>query len=341
MTLVTGFSLHRQNKILNQLHADQIALLPILTKKIPTFDFALLFAEGVDEIHLRQNEIHKTMRDNVLFELGLCIMALGADRVILLAKKCIHIPDDLIGIGSIGIEHITYDSDDAFYSSIEQITNSIASKASHIELQLAAQINSVVEHIEKNADLISPVFIGAAVSSAEAYFMNFIVRLLEHGKQFMRKRDHASFPFPKQFHFCILIPTFIDEATRNNIQKYYQKHAYEEFIVASAGMRDLYFRGHYDEASDSLIILDIPSSVTASYSVVNTILHMDCDDEYDHTTEARFITKESDIYEYTLKKLFTPKIARVRLSFLHDADPVNKIVNQFSTIEIVRENINQ
>lgn len=33
--------------------AGNIALLPSLTKKIPTFDFALIFAETVDELKLR------------------------------------------------------------------------------------------------------------------------------------------------------------------------------------------------------------------------------------------------------------------------------------------------
>lgn len=321
-------------------HADQIALLPILAKKIPTFDFALIVADGVDEVNLRQNEIHKTMRDNVLFELGLCIMALGAERVILLAESCVHIPDDLSGIGSIGIKHITYDSDDSFPSSVEQLYDTIEARADHMDLQLSAQIDSVAAHIEKNAKLISPVFVGAAVSSAEAYFMNFVVRLLEHSDHFIRKRDQTSFPFPKHFQFRILIPTLIDGSTRSAIHEYYQRHQCEEFVIAHAGMRDLYFRGVYDEAKHHLTIIDIPTSVSASYSVVSTILHIDSDDEYDATAEERFITKESDIYEYTLKQLFTPQAARDRLAFLHECETIETIVKQLSAIEIIRMDMN-
>lgn len=78
---------------------EQIALLPALLKKIPTFDFALIVAEGVDTVKLRGSEERSAIRDNVIFELGLCTMALGAERVILLAEENVRIPEDLIGVG--------------------------------------------------------------------------------------------------------------------------------------------------------------------------------------------------------------------------------------------------
>ncbi len=99
--------------------SEHIALLPSLSKKIPTFDFALIFAEGVDTVQMRGEDVHKSMRDNVLFELGLCVMALGTDRVILFAEDSIHIPDDLIGVGKLGVKHISYVSSD-FDLSVDQ-----------------------------------------------------------------------------------------------------------------------------------------------------------------------------------------------------------------------------
>ena len=79
-----------------------IALLPMLIKKIPTFDFAVLICEGHDETDMFRNgnmeHIH-TMRDNVLFEIGLCSMALGLNRVILLTDCSVRLPEDLRGIG--------------------------------------------------------------------------------------------------------------------------------------------------------------------------------------------------------------------------------------------------
>ena len=95
--------------LFNQAHnTEQIALLPSLSKKIPTFDFALIVAEGVDTVKLRGNEEQIAIRDNVIFELGLCVMALGVERVILLAEESVRIPEDLIGVGKIGIEYVTF-----------------------------------------------------------------------------------------------------------------------------------------------------------------------------------------------------------------------------------------
>ena len=81
---------------------QNIALLPMLIKKIPTFDFAVLICEGHDETDMFRNgevERTQTMRDNVLFEIGLCSMALGLNRVILLTDGSVRLPEDLQGIG--------------------------------------------------------------------------------------------------------------------------------------------------------------------------------------------------------------------------------------------------
>jgi len=81
-------------------HYDNIALLPMLIKKIPTFDFAVLIYEGHDTTHIFRGEnskVVRTMRDNVLFEIGLCAMAIGLNRTILVTDEDVHLPDDLYG----------------------------------------------------------------------------------------------------------------------------------------------------------------------------------------------------------------------------------------------------
>ena len=94
-----------------------IALLPTLLKKIPTFDFAVVLGDAVDVLsEFRDEETQKrVMRDNVLFESGLCTMALGADRVILLIENDIRIPEDLhgVGVGNLGVEYLEYSNQKA------------------------------------------------------------------------------------------------------------------------------------------------------------------------------------------------------------------------------------
>ncbi len=322
-------------------NAQQIALLPALAKKIPTFDFALIFAEGVDEVKLRGIEDCKTMRDNVLFELGLCVMGLGTERVILFAEDSIHLPDDLAGIGKIGIEHITFHEKDDFEASLHKVEHTITEKALLYDEQFSQQLDAIIQHINVNARIISPVFIGAAVSSAEAYFTNFIIRLLEHtnGCFHGKGASDQTYQFPKDFQIKIIMPTGVDQMTRTAISNYYQRHRLQEFVVEAAGIRDLFFHGTYDEAKQALIIYDIPSSITASYVVVNSILNIDSDDEYDISAEKRFITKEMDIYEYTLKKLFTYEIAEQRLHFIQDPNKKAVILQQLQNITILHADI--
>ena len=77
-----------------------ISLLPMLVKKIPTFDFAVLICEGHDRTMVQRGEHGETvptMRDNVLFEIGLCVMALGLPRVILVTDGQVRLPEDLMG----------------------------------------------------------------------------------------------------------------------------------------------------------------------------------------------------------------------------------------------------
>lgn len=313
--------------------SEHIALLPSLSKKIPTFDFALIFAEGVDTVQMRGKDMQKFMRDNVLFELGLCVMALGTERVILFAEDSIHIPDDLIGVGKLGVKYINYVSSD-FDLSIDQLGTEIENASELLENNLKTQIDNVISHINISADIISPVFVGAAVSSAEAYFFNFIIRLLENlDKEIIDTTDNSGFVQPvEKVKIKILLPTTIDKTTGRKINEYYEKEGMSKYLIKDAGIRGLDFKGTVKDGE--LFVTDIPTSVTASYSVVNSILNIDSDDEYDQTAEKRFVTKEIDVYAYTLKKLLIPEIAAQRIPFIKDENKKAKIIAALKKVKI-------
>ncbi len=312
---------------------EHIALLPVLSKKIPTFDFALVFAEAVDSVQLRGETVQSSMRDNVLFELGLCVMALGTERVILFAENSVHIPDDLIGIGKIGVKYITYSPSD-FDSSVNLLGAEISNTSEALETNIKTQIDNIIDHIRINADVISPVFVGAAVSSAEAYFFNFIIRLLENlEKGIIDTADNSCFVQPiEKTQIRILLPTVIDKNTRNKINDYYKESKISNYLIKDAGIRGLDFKGTVTDGE--LIVTDIPTSVTASYTVVNSILNIESDDEYDLNAEKRFVSKEIDIYAYTLKKLLLPEIASQRLFFISDRNKKSKILEALKRTEL-------
>lgn len=62
-------------------------------------DFALLIASSLDTLSTR-GESWNVMRDNVLFELGIFLGALGPERTFLLINRALspHIPTDLGGV---------------------------------------------------------------------------------------------------------------------------------------------------------------------------------------------------------------------------------------------------
>lgn len=326
--------------LFSQAHdTTHIALLPSLAKKIPTFDFALIFAEGLDKVKIRGDDA-LAMRDNVIFELGLCVMALGVERVILLAEENIRIPEDLVGIGKVGIQYVTFSSSDKA-SAVQKVGNIIVDKSEELSRKFGLQLNSIIKHINLSADLISPVFIGAAVSSAEAYFLNFIVRLLENVDKGFSPENNTSIrhKFPDRFEIKIMVPTTVDSLTRSEISKYYRQNNYQEFVIRDAGIRGLFFYGKFNEADNTLTVVDIPTSITASYVVVNSILNIDSDDDFDTFAEERFVTKEMDVYAFTLSKLLTGKVARERLAFITDFNKKENILRMLENVKIEMLNI--
>ena len=75
-----------------------------MLKKIPTFDFAIILATPDEFIKRQRNGVTEEcvgMRDNVIFEIGLCVMALGCNRTLILQHKDAYLFDDLIGVSGI------------------------------------------------------------------------------------------------------------------------------------------------------------------------------------------------------------------------------------------------
>ena len=86
--------------------------MPNLIKKIPTFDYAIIVCEGHDTVLMDRDDCKepiKVMRDNVLFEIGLCVMALGVTKVVLVSDSLTRMPDDLSGLGGeLAVKRIIY-----------------------------------------------------------------------------------------------------------------------------------------------------------------------------------------------------------------------------------------
>ena len=321
------------DELFEQAHnKNNIALLPTLVKKIPSFDFALIVAEGVDKTLFRQTENIKSIRDNVIFEIGLCIMGLGVEHVILMSEKHVRLPDDLIGNNGIGIFHIEFQSYNLHHK-IEEVENFI------IEKSLQKNLDDIAQHIFINSKNVSPVFIGASISLAESYFNNFLIRLTEYLDQpIYDATTHQEISVDRQnIQINIILPTRLNENIRTQIQNYYQMQSLNNYYIHNAGTRHLFFKGK--NMDKTLHITDIPTSITASYSVVNTILNIDSDDNFDTHAKIRFMTKEIDMFEYALSKFLQNDYLEERLNYINDQSKREEMKLLLSNVHIEQKDI--
>jgi len=267
---------------------NHVALLPTLIKKIPTFDYAILICEGHDLTTIRRDSKTlqvKSMRDNVLFEIGLCTMALGLKRTILVTDSYVHLPDDLIGLNdTIALKQF-------ILSDFEQI------------------VHEIDDYIKQTGDVLHQVIIGAASSTACGYISNFIFRILEHinddinfsyaGKTFSMK-----VPLNKVF-LDIVLPSNITPDILESLRK--ESRNLTQGCIYTARNRPVYFSCTFQ--NNELHIIDYPTNIVTSYDTAKIILNMDADDTLDYNAEQRFTTKELNLYESTLKSLLTPEFA--------------------------------
>ena len=278
-----------------------IALLPMLIKKIPTFDYAILICEGHDTTTIRRGDTAQsvqTMRDNVLFEIGLCVMALGLSRTILVTDPVVRLPDDLVGVGKTSaLKRVLYQPSDPH--SIRHANEEVLSHIAQIE-RASAEIDS---YIRQSGDVLTPVVIGAASSTACGYVSNFIFRTLEHIEKGIQDTDSGEILYFSPDRICmhIVLPETFDAETSGKAEKALAK--YRKAAVLFARNRRAEFR--YFIRDDMLHIVDYPTSVVTSYDTARMILNMDADDTLDTSAAARFTAKELNLFEATLRAMLT------------------------------------
>lgn len=264
-----------------------IALLPMLCKKIPSFDYAVLVCEGHDLTTITRGPetlVVKTMRDNVLFEIGLSAMALGISKTILVTEPDVHLPEDLVGTnGNLAVKRIFLTSGDV----------------------VADQIDS---HIQETGEELHQVVIGASFATASGLLTNFICKVLASLKdglypdiseeEMKRKSVKALQYIPLQnVHMHIRIVENYNECRK-------QLDAVKKTFLRRSVLRpDRPYGFHCYFDGNDLHIVDYPTNLATSYDTAKMILMLDADDALDNNAERRFIAKELRLYEASLRTL--------------------------------------
>lgn len=270
---------------------NSIALLPMLIKKIPTFDFAILLCEGHDKTVVMREGLPidvNVMRDNVLFEIGLCAVSLGLEKVILLADDTVRLPEDLMGLdGQLALKHITFptawNSRTVSFETLEAITDDI------------------FNYIQSKQSMASPVIIGAAASTASGYVTNYIFKIIESiSNGFLDKQSgEIVLHDTSKIRIHIHIPLLFSERTMEAAKKHLAKLSVG--ALPHARQRSLEF--HYRMDNDVLVIEDYPTTLITSYNTAKAILKLSADDTADRNAERRFVEKELDLFESAMYSL--------------------------------------
>ena len=329
---------------------SNIALLPMLIKKIPTFDFAILICEGHDTTDISRNgsfEHVQTMRDNVLFEIGLCSMALGLNRVILLTDGSVRLPEDLQGKGGEqAIKVVSYDANEqgSYQDAASETIDYMASITDRVkDLQTMEQlVNDIDLHISGNIGKLYPTVIGASVSTANGYMTNFILRTLEKCDQGLvldNSKEEEIFPDDKIFMHIILPMEYTPETPSRSREK---MQSFEVGTCPHARFRQAEFR--YRREGDELHIYDYPSTLVTGYATARIILSIDADDSRDPEAERRFNAKELDLFESALHALMCEQFIRGTVRHFYEDDTeedeekmAQRLLAMMDHIEIRRE----
>lgn len=290
----------------NAKQSNSIALLPLLIKKIPSFDFAIIICEGHDKTDLVRNgksENVMTMRDNVLFEIGLSSMSLGITRVILLTDKNVRLPEDLTGVNG-----------------------EIASKRIEFENDISAVFGHLSDYIRETISDYFPVVVGAAASTAVGYVQNFIMRFYENYRgKIVSNGTELSFPIEKVF-IKVYIP---EEYCKNDYDNSIQNvRLLQKGYIDDNSVRLCSFSFYQED--DKLIIVDFPTTLRTSYSTAKLILNIQADDSYDTEAEKRYLRKEFMLFantiDFLLQKSNLKKLCSNATSEV--VDVVNKNVSE-------------
>ncbi len=303
-----------------------------LTKRIPSFDFAIVVA-GKDDMlppEDRKNpQDEYRMRDNVIFELGMCCMALGESRVILLRHKNVRLFADLRG--NTADLHKKYKNNELHSTPLKPENIQLATFDYETQDDIGAISNDILKCIIAKSDDYAPVIIGAACSTASGYAGNFINAAMRAFMKYAHQDPKIKLDIPGRPDLCalckdltnlefrILLPSAI---AYNEKPKFFSntrvacKSVYcnrNLGIIPDCEITDT-DRGRTitfacKQVGSKLFLIDIPTTILASYDTATKILRINDDTPQEGIPEQqlRYMTKEIDMFNASLKRLMPPR----------------------------------
>lgn len=322
------------DEFFNKVYGDEYtltksyALFPFLVKKIPSFDYAIIVAGDDDRMQKNgaEGQEYVTARDNVIFELGLCAMALGDKRVIIVHHEDVRLIDDLRGYGESAQQRIR-DGAIGFEDTVLSSSNvQLKTFDYNADSDFSAIAKKISAYILETRETYSPVVVGAACSTALGYKDNFLMAFSKAVEKTdfsvpgsaMCGDDDAPWlrellSHPENVELHILLPTI--EATERYPQLLAQTRAFlgEHLYGRYGTLPDCKIRdaartiGFCCKVVGSrLIVLDLPTTLLASQRTAQKVLDIKADDAIEKDHLARILAKEIDLFRHTLTQFLLP-----------------------------------
>ena len=237
---------------------------PTLTKKLITFDYAIMIAGNSDiTVRIAKKTEHINARDNVYIEYGLCSGMLAPRRVMLLKHKDCIIASDLAGML---VDE--YESDD------EAVKKALSWVAKNVQRE--ATNNSFNRN---EIDLLPTT--GIAIG----YFLNFVTSVVA----VMRKCKEVTYKgvnYPinlQKAKIHILVPYNVKGDIRTYIQNRKEDLSLDDAMIGG-------FRVIIDPLKlkeEALIVYDIPSTLLAIFKTIEYIFDLHDGDQSTDSIFAR------------------------------------------------------
>ena len=302
--------------------AKSYALFPFLIKKIPSFDYALIVAGDDDRMWKNGDggREYVTARDNVIFELGLCAMALGEKRVIIVHHKDVRLIDDLRGYGEEAQQRIR-EGDIGFEDTVLSSSNVQLKTFDYADgADFGAIASGISAYICETCQSYSPVVVGAACSTALGYRDNFLMAFSKAvektdfsvpgtamcgGKDAPWLREALSHPEKVEIHVLLpsmeaveRYPKLLSETRAFLGEHLYGQHGTFADCKIMDPARTIGFC--CKPVNGRLHVIDMPTTLLASQKTAQKILDIKADDAIEKDHLSRILAKEIDLFRNTL-----------------------------------------
>lgn len=213
------------------------SVLETLLKEASLFDFGIMVATK-DDFTTKRDKEFTTARDNVVFEFGLFLGRLGANRAFVIQEKGTELPSDLYGITVPRFEMSdNLNSNYELNNEIEKIVKTIKEKIQLGELGLLPSTVLAIGYFENFVSLICES-------------LNMSNELEVKGKKY------------KKFQFNIVIPKDLDADIKKRAKIYFKNKSLEEIeIPASSRSYPIHVQFDDDSSDEILQLYDMPTTI--------------------------------------------------------------------------------